>query len=186
MFIFFIVYSLSFDDKICTLFIFYLQLTMYCVYVDFQNISRGLEKKWCTIYWSKFFIYMKDKYKTTKAKLFIWYVEKYQHFYEQLQWYWYEIVFREVVESDRKIKANIDTDLVLTVVEDFYEFNLQWLFLLTNDWDFDILVRFWYKKWIMHKLFVTSEEEMSFLLRKHMINDDVISLQDLSKKVFEQ
>ena len=63
---------------------------------------------------------MRDKYTITNAKLFIGYIEKYDTFYKQLQSYGYEIIFREAIFTEKRFKANVDTDLVLEVAEDYF------------------------------------------------------------------
>lgn len=156
---------------------------MRCVYVDFQNISIGLEKRWFSINRKKFYIYMRDKYTITNAKLFIGYIEKYDTFYKQLQSYGYEIIFREAIFTEKRFKANVDTDLVLEVAEDYFTHWLQKCFLLTCDGDFDVLIRFLYKKWIMWGLFISSPGDVSFLLKKYTKETDIYQILEFGNKI---
>ena len=83
--------------------------------------------------------YLADKYRVTKAFLFIGYVEKFSNSYAFLEKIGYDVCFKPVVIDEfGKPKANIDADLVLkTVLE---KGNYTKAVIVTGDGDFYSLV----------------------------------------------
>ena len=129
---------------------------------------------------SRFFVYLKEKYKMTYIKIFVWYIPTNHHIYTSLEQIGYSLRFREaVVWSTGRIKANIDTNLVAEVMIDFYENNLQQSILMSCDGDFDCLVQFLYTKNIFKRLIATKPWDLSILLKKQTRGDDVTYLTDL-------
>jgi hypothetical protein len=55
------------------------------IYIDAQNIHKGIEQIGRIIDMAKFYIFLKDKYRTTEIKLFIGYIAQNQKFYDFLQ-----------------------------------------------------------------------------------------------------
>ena len=156
-------------------------------YIDYENISVWFSKIWKYIDWKRFFVYLKDKYKTNEIKIFIWYLEKNKDLYEYLRICWYILVFRDaIIWSNWRIKSNIDTNLVLEANIDYYEKWLSWAILVSCDWDFDCLVRFWYDKWIFLRLFATRQWDISLLLKKYTKALDITYISDLSHDILQE
>jgi uncharacterized LabA/DUF88 family protein len=108
------------------------------VFVDFQNLIKGVELLDWKIDFPKFLNYLKSKYKVTKVILFIGYIKKNESIYNNLKEISYEITFKETVYIDSRIKANIDVDLAVTVMLNLDVFDKA--IIISGDGDFKILV----------------------------------------------
>ena len=141
---------------------------MNIVYIDAQNVHKSLEfyHDWL-IDWERFFVYLKEKYKAEKVKIFFGYVPRYKRFYELLSTFWYEVCFKEtLILPDGKIKWNVDIDIAIFSVRDYYEWNIIHVFLVTGDGDYNSLVDFFHEKWILTHVLVPWVKNSSVLLRR--------------------
>ena len=148
-------------------------------YIDWQNVHLGIKNLGWIVDRNKFLIYLKKKYEIHNAKMFLWYISKYENFYDKLKWLWYELVFRKV--SDGKIvKWNIDSHLVMQSIIDYYENQLNKFFLVSWDWDFDVLVEFFKNKNKLWKLLLPNAKKCSKLLKKcaWWFSQDLTSVKD--------
>ena len=88
---------------------------MKIVYIDSQNIHQWLlQYHWWIIDWKRFFVYLGDKYKVDKVKIFFWYLKSQRGFYQKLRNIWYEVCFKEtLVLPNWGIKGNVDIDIAI-------------------------------------------------------------------------
>jgi hypothetical protein len=138
------------------------------VYIDAQNVHKSLEvyHDWL-IDWERFFVYLREKYKTDEVKIFFWYVPKYRWLYERLKNYGYDVCFKDtLILPDGKIKWNVDIDIAIFAVRDFYEWKISQATLVTGDGDYNSLVDFWKEKWIFSHVLVPWMHNASVLLRR--------------------
>lgn len=146
------------------------------VYIDAQNVHKSLEvyQDWL-IDWERFLVYLREKFKADEVKIFFWFVPKYQRLYKHLEFLWYTLCFKEtLVLPDGKIKWNVDIDIAIFAVQDFYEWNISQAILVTGDGDYNSLVDFWKSKWVFSHVLVPGIKNSSVLLRrvawKHLID----------------
>ncbi len=146
------------------------------VYIDAQNVHKSLETyhEW-KIDWERFIIYLREKYQVNTVKIFFWFVPKYQRLYEHLKSLGYEVCFKETLMlPDGKIKWNVDIDIAIFAVRDFYEWNTLRAILVTGDGDYNSLVDFWKQKWVFSHVLVPWVATSSILLRrvagKHLVD----------------
>ncbi len=138
------------------------------VYIDAQNVHKSLEiyHEW-KIDWERFIIYLQEKYQAEKIKIFFGFVPKYQRLYNHLESIGYEVCFKEaLILPDGKIKWNVDIDIAIFAVRDFYECNLAQAILVTWDGDYNSLVDFWKEKWVFSHVLVPWVANSSVLLRR--------------------
>jgi hypothetical protein len=160
---------------------------MKIIYIDSQNVHKALETyhKW-TIDWNRFFVYLKEKYKADKIKIFFWYIKKHQGFYNKLWNIGFEVCFKEtLVLPNWEIKWNVDIDIAINALKDFYEFSVSNAYLVTWDGDYNSLVVFWIEKWVFWKIFVPWVNNSSVLLKKVAKNnliDLAVMMNKLQKK----
>ncbi|MDP2860986.1 MAG: NYN domain-containing protein, partial [bacterium] len=87
--------------------------TVYA-FIDSQNLNLGTQSLGWKLDFRKFYIYLRDKYKISKAFLFIGYLESNQKLYDNLTKWGYILVFKPAIRFNRTtIKGNIDAELVL-------------------------------------------------------------------------
>jgi len=140
---------------------------MKSVYIDSQNTHKAIEKLSRKLDREKFYNYIKNKYKIDNTIMFLWYIENYKSFYEKLEKIWYKIIFKETYISENKItKWNVDIDIAICVLVDFFKNNLNEWFLVIADWDYNSLVNFMKENNILWKVIVPGMHDTSRFLTK--------------------
>lgn len=118
-------------------------------FIDSQNLNLGtkndIHKGKKVIYqgWQldfrKFRKYLSDKFRVTKAFLFIGYIEKYEPMYKALKEYGYELVYKPTtIDNHGKPKGNVDAELVLYAAAIEYK-NFDQAVIVSGDGDFRCL-----------------------------------------------
>lgn len=167
--------------------IYFLGSEMKIAYIDAQNVYLGMKTLWYIIDWKVFFEYLQRRYEVNQVKLFMWYIDKYQRFYSDLKKYWYILIFRKTQYVNEIIKGNIDSVLVLETVRDFYISDIDDVFLVTGDGDFDVLVEFLESNGKFAKLMCPNIKKTSKLLKevtpRNKIQDMATLLHIIGKKI---
>lgn len=85
-------------------------------FIDGNNLYWGIKSMKWNLDYKKFRIYLKDKYKVTKAFLFIGYKSGNEILYKKLQEDGYICIFKPILEvkmgNKIKIKGNVDALMV--------------------------------------------------------------------------
>lgn len=152
-------------------------------FIDSQNLNLGIQSLGWNLDHKKFRVYLKDKYKIEIAYLFIGYIPENQDLYDSLQKAGYVLKFKPVLpQKDGNHKGNVDADLVLQTMIDFYEDNFDKALIVTSDGDFYSLVKFLYQK--DRLLFVMSPYSLtcSTLLKK-TAKEKLIFMDNLNRKL---
>ena len=153
-------------------------------FIDSQNLNLGVKsQKWILDY-GRFRKYLTDKYRVTKAYMFIGYVAGNQQLYKYLQEAGFLLIFKPVLEyKDKKskekvVKGNVDAELVLHSMIEFL--NYEKAVIVTGDGDFFCLVEYMEKQNKLRKIVVPSPKYSS-LLRKY--GSYIVSLSLLKEKL---
>lgn len=148
---------------------------MKILYIDSQNIHKAILEIWWKIDWEKFYNYTKKKYKVDEIKMFVWYLQKFENFYKKLENIWYTLVFKKAsILPNGEIKGNVDVDICIESLKDFYEKKAEIMYLASGDGDFNNLVDFMKEKNTFWKVFIPNKEKSSKLLRKSAGSDVVV------------
>lgn len=146
-------------------------------FIDSQNLNLGTSKDLYNnnkkkIYtgwkldFEKFRIYLADKFRISKAFLFIGYITENRKMYEQLKSFGYELVFKPTTKDGfGKPKGNIDAELVLHSAALEYE-NYDRAIIVSGDGDFYCLHEYLDGKKKLFKIIIPNKKSMSNLLRK--------------------
>jgi len=136
-------------------------------FIDSQNLNLGVRSQGWRLDWRKFRQYLKNKYKVTKAYLFIGQVAGNELLYASLQEAGYTLIFKPTLEYHQrgkaKIKGNIDAELVLHSMIQYRNYNKA--IIVTGDGDFYCLAEYLDKKGKLFKILVPTKH-YSALLRK--------------------
>jgi hypothetical protein len=90
-------------------------------FIDTQNTHRGIHSLGWEMDWSRFRIYLKDKYSVTTAYLFLGFIPHNQDLYADLQKAGFIIIFKPVIfDSKGNAKGNCDKAVIVTSDGDFY------------------------------------------------------------------
>ena len=135
-------------------------------FIDSQNLNLGVKTQGWKLDFYKFRIFLKDKYKVSKAFLFIGFIPKNKNLYSYLQKSGYEIIYKPVVESEtefNKVKGNIDAELVLHTMIQFKGY--QKAIIVSGDGDFYCLAEYLEKQKKLEKIIVLNKRYSSLLRR---------------------
>ncbi|MDP2598308.1 MAG: NYN domain-containing protein [Candidatus Liptonbacteria bacterium] len=109
-------------------------------FVDSQNVHKGIESLGWTLDWRKFRIHLLEKYSVKTAYLFIGFMPEHNDMYADLQKAGFVLKFKPVLSaSTARIKGNVDADLVLQAMIDYYSYDKA--VVVTSDGDFYSLIR---------------------------------------------
>lgn len=115
-------------------------------YIDGANLHKGVMDLGWRLDYSRFRVWLTDKYGVKRAYLFIGLVPKYKDLYTRLQEAGFTLVFKETIYDDQgRIKGNCDADLVLQTTRDYYEHHFDQALLVSSDGDYASLVKFLYE-----------------------------------------
>lgn len=142
-------------------------------FIDSQNLNLGVQSQGWRLDFARFRVYLKDKYKVNKAFLFIGFIPKHKKLYSFLEKSGYNIVYKPVIESNRKsmpVKGNVDAELVLHAMIQFP--NYQKAIIVSGDGDFYCLAEYLEKKKKLEKIIVPNKRYSSLLRRfgKYIVN----------------
>ncbi len=165
-------------------------------FIDSQNLKRSIEKDiflkksgrrlytgW-KLNFKKFRIYLKDKFGVSKAYLFIGKVEGNELLYKYLEDSGYEIIFKPTFEylseeGDKKIKGNVDAELVLHKMIEFPNFDKA--IIVAGDGDYHCLIEYLQTKEKLLKILIPNKYSYSQLLKEFIENIEYVS--DLESKL---
>ena len=116
-------------------------------YIDGANLHRGVIQLGWQLDYTKFRVWLKDKYGIDHAYLFIRLIPKNKDLYTSLQEAGFTLVYKEITyDGEGKVKGNCDADLVLKATRDAYEKPSGKAVLVSSDGDYAGLVKFLLEK----------------------------------------
>ena len=149
-------------------------------FIDSQNLNLSVKQQGWTLDFRRFRKYLEDKYKITKAFLFIGYVPQNQSLFINLQKDGYILVFKPTLTlPDGRVKGNVDAELVLHAMIEYRNYDKA--LIVTGDGDFYCLVEYLLKNDKLSKLMIPDRRSYSSLFRKLMSH--VVFVSDLRKKL---
>ncbi len=152
---------------------------MKIVYIDAQNIHKGTKELWWTIDRELFFHYMHKKFNIDQIKIFLWYINSFDYFYQKLKEIWYQVIFKQtMLRKDGTIKWNVDIDLTMSVMDDLYIWWLSLAYVVSWDGDFNTLIQRLVKEERLWRLIVPTIDKTSSQLR-HASWSNIQALSDL-------
>jgi len=136
-------------------------------FIDSQNLNLGVKSQGWKLDFSRFRIFLKDKYKVKEAFIFIGYVYNNQLLYTHLQKAGYICIFKPTMEIKEnggiKIKGNVDAELVLHTMIEYSNYDKA--IIISGDGDFYCLAEHLEKNNKLLKIIVPNKKYSS-LLRK--------------------
>jgi uncharacterized LabA/DUF88 family protein len=113
-------------------------------FIDSQNLNLGIKILGWKLDYTRFRVYLKEKYGVSKAYIFIGFVALNQSLYDKLQEAGFILKFKPTIpDGNGKIKGNVDADLVLRTVVEMNEYEKS--VIVSNDGDFYSLVEYLYE-----------------------------------------
>lgn len=151
-------------------------------FIDSQNVNLGIRELGWKLDWSKFRIYLREKYGVAIAYIFIGYIEKNYDLYQSLRKYGYALIFKETLKNkDGFVKGNCDAELVLQAMIDYQ--NYEKAIIVSGDGDFACLVRYLKEQNKLLKVLVPNITRYSALLKKTAKNEYLDFMDNLREKL---
>ena len=150
-------------------------------FIDSQNLNLGVLDQGWKLDFSRFRVYLNDKYNVEKAFLFIGYMPGNTQLYTRLQEYGYLLIFKPTLElKNGTVKGNVDAELVLhTMIE--YD-NYDKALIVTGDGDFHCLVEYLNNQNKLLRLLVPNQSKYSTQLKPFAPNN-ISFVSDLRQKL---
>lgn len=141
-------------------------------FIDSQNLNLGVKSDGWSLDFKKFRLYLKNKYKVSRAFLFIGFIKGNEKLYSDLDRYGYELVYKPTLgyQKDGRytIKGNVDVELVINVMLLMDSF--QKAVIVSGDGDFYSLIDLLFKRDKLEKVIVPNYRYSS-LLKKYISSD---------------
>lgn len=143
-------------------------------FIDFQNVQLSLRDQGYEIDWEKLRKYLQQKSKVEKAFLFLGYLPQGKPFYDKLEKWGYELVFKPVITQKGKVKGNVDSELVLYAAKIAYEAYDQAI-IISGDGDFACLVDFLLQHDKLQRMLIPNRKKYSCLLKPYVASLDFMN-----------
>lgn len=154
------------------------------IYIDGSNLYRGMKSEIEELDYAKFYRFLSDKYKPEVIYIFVGFIEVHKSLYDFLKQCGYKLVFKETLQKkDKEIKGNVDAELIVQSLEDYYELDYKQGILVSGDGDFACLVHFWKRKNVKPRILAPNKERCSYLLRKQNIAITYLNDPDIFKSI---
>ena len=151
-------------------------------FIDSQNLNLGIRDQGWELDFGRFRVYLRDKYKVSKAFLFIGYVKGNESLYRYLQEAGYICIFKPTLElPDREVKGNVDAELVLHSMDNLNNYNKA--VIVTGDGDFHCLIEYLLVRDKLLALMVPNHKKYSGLLKRKDFLPHTRFVVDLKNKV---
>jgi len=149
-------------------------------YIDGANLHKGVKTLNWEFDYSRFRVWLREKYNVEQAYLFLGLIPKYKDLYTTLQEQGYTLVFKEVVfDGEGKAKGNCDADIVVHAMQNAYENKFEQAILVTSDGDYAPLVKFLKEKNKIESILSPyGTEKCSILLKRNGVKISYISDQE--------
>lgn len=150
-------------------------------FIDAQNLFLGVKAQNWKLDYTKFRVYLSDKYSIKNAFLFIGYLPENADLYKDLQSAGYILIFKEALKIRNKIiKGNVDAELVLEAMIQYPNYNKA--VIVTGDGDFACLIKYLYKKNKLEMVLVPNQSMYSVLIKK-TAKEKIDSITNLKPKL---
>lgn len=156
-------------------------------FIDSQNLNLAIQDQGWKLDFSRFRVYLKEKYGVEKAFLFIGYIEGNNPLYISLQSAGFLCIFKPTLEyKDGTTKGNCDAELVLHAMIEYPNYNKA--IIVTGDGDFYCLAQYLLEKDKLLAILIPNRFKFSALLKFKMFRpylrfmNDLMELLEYKKK----
>ena len=136
------------------------------VYIDGANLEKGVRADSWKLDYKKFYKWLSDKYKTDEIYIFLGYLPMFKRYYKLLDSSGFKIVFKKVIKRKGQYKGNCDTELVLSLVKNFFKKKMDRVVLVSGDGDFRCVIDFLIGRRVEVQIIVPNRSSFSWLLKQ--------------------
>lgn len=149
-------------------------------FIDSQNVNLAIRSQGWILDYNKFLVYLRDKYKISKAFLFIARDPQNLGLLEMFQRFGYVIITKPITRlADGTHKGNVDAELVLQAMIEYD--NYEKAIIASGDGDFLCLARYLKNNNKLLKVMIPNKQKYSSLYRE--LNKDLMFMNGLKRKL---
>ncbi|MEK7538813.1 MAG: NYN domain-containing protein [Patescibacteria group bacterium] len=149
-------------------------------FIDSQNLNLAIQDQGWKLDFTRFRVYLKEKYGVTKAFLFIGHIEGNNHLYISLQSAGFLCVFKPTLEyKDGTTKGNCDAELVLHAMIEYPNYDKA--IIVTGDGDFYCLAQHLLEKDKLQAILIPNKLKFSGLLKFKIFRPYLRLMNDLKE-----
>ena len=105
-------------------------------YIDMQNLQRGVRDMGWVLDFEKFYEFLVKDMNVKNGYIFVGYLKEKRNFYRYLSRIGYKLIFKKVSRDKNRIKANVDAEIVVQIMDDLCRNSFDKAVLITADGDF--------------------------------------------------
>ncbi len=151
-------------------------------FIDSQNLNLAIRDMGWQLDFARFRVYLREKFQTEKAYLFLGYIPENKDLYSFLGKVGFHCIFRPTLTyKDGTTKGNCDAELVLQAMIDLENYDKA--VIVTGDGDFYCLVKYLIKNKKLNTLLVPNRYKYSALLKLKMFRPFTRDMNDLRQKL---
>jgi uncharacterized LabA/DUF88 family protein len=151
-------------------------------YIDASNLKFGIKQSDWEMDYKSFRSWLRDKFQVEKAILFLGLIPEQAELYNFLQKIGFEIIFKTTLkDKNGNTKGNVDGELILEIVKDFYEEKTEEFILISGDGDYACVVEFLKEKNKSIQIISPNQKYLSYLLKR--TNVEIVILEDFKEKL---
>ncbi len=134
------------------------------VFIDSQNLNLSIKDQGWDLDFNRFYVYLKEKYKTSRIFLFIGFIQKNVRLYNYLSSVGYILIFKPIllIKNTNHIKGNVDAELVLQAMIEYDKYDKA--IIISGDGDFHCLIDYLRKKNKLEIVIIPNRKKYSQLL----------------------
>ena len=133
-------------------------------FIDSQNLNLNIRNQGWILDFARFRVHLKEKYNTSKAFLFIGYVEENKKLYDFLNRTGYVCIFKPTLDyKDGTTKGNCDAELVLQTMIEFSNYDKA--VIVSGDGDFHCLMKYLLEQSKLEVIIIPNKDKFSALLK---------------------
>jgi uncharacterized LabA/DUF88 family protein len=146
-------------------------------FIDSNNLNLSIKELGWELDFRRFRVHLKEKYKVSKAFLFIGYIPGNESLYKYLQEEGYLVIFKPTLKIEKKdgafIKGNVDAELVLHTMIEYPSYDKA--IIVSGDGDFRCLIEYLEEQKKLGRLLIPNRKKYSRLLWKFRKNMDFLN-----------
>ncbi len=151
-------------------------------FIDSQNLNLAIRELGWRLDFTRFRKYLADKYKVSRAFLFIGYIDGNTSLYTHLQNAGFICIFKPTLKyKDGTTKGNCDAELVLWTMIEYT--NYQKALIVTGDGDFYCLINHLIEKKKLKVVLIPNELKFSALLKFKLFRPYLRYMNNLKDKL---
>lgn len=151
-------------------------------FIDSQNLNLSIRDLGWKLDFTKFRIYLREKYGVTKAFLFIGFIEGNATLYQSLQEAGFICIFKPTLKyKNGTTKGNCDAELVLQAMIEYPNYN--GAVVVSGDGDFQCLVKYLLGKEKLTVIIIPNQRKFSALLNFKIFRPYLRFMNNLDKKL---